>query len=255
MFARFFKNKQQAVQQQEDQRQEDQRQAVQQQAVQQQAVQQQAVQQQAVQQQEDQRQEDQQRADAQKKIEIYKQIIAEKIANDEKFLQDQKELREKAIKSLKQQKELREKATNSFDLEDFYNKIIAVVVKDDKDVKDVIYVNNNYIDYKLITSYKLIEDTSFNENLKRCLIYLHKYDADDDTLSTLNLGKFKQYNYITINEGNDYVSGIEYEIKDNLLELKLEDDNTLSIIPLLFGIIRAFHINNKDKNEGEKNTQ
>jgi hypothetical protein len=72
----------------------------------------------------------------------------------------------------------------------------------------------------------------------------------DSGLSTINLGILKRYDYITINDGNGEVSGIKYTINDN--ENKLKNDNTLAIIPILFGIIVAFYINNKGKSENEK---
>jgi hypothetical protein len=191
---------------------------------------------------------------AQQQIDKYKKIATpEQIEQTEELLQEQK---------------------NSFDLEDFFIKINELM----KILNPIIFNSKNLLEnIDDVITYKLIgnngetieEDISFNNNLKRCFAFLYFIkerkgienpdisslgDLDDilesTKLSNLNLGILKRYNYMTINDGEGEVSGIEYTINEN--ENKLRDDNTLAIIPLLLGIIVAFHINNKDMSEDKK---
>ena len=132
--------------------------------------------------------------------------------------------------------------------------------------KDFIFKNKDKrISYEFIgkEGRQIEEDTNFNDYLKKIFTILYKIndiegiegiEGIEDTLkkSELNLylGLLMRYDYIIINDGEGKVSGIKYTINTNLRNEKY--NYTLAIIPLLLGIIVAFHINNEGKNEGEK---
>jgi phage-related minor tail protein len=167
-----------------------------------------------------------------------------------------------------------------FNFKDFYDIIIKIndemmdlrdkKFKNDEDLEEVISYNLIGNNGKIIDEdipFKLLSKDTFTLLSKIDKIYeidgiedldinffgnLRNLDntLNESGLSTINLGRLMNYNYITINDGNGKVSGIKYTINNNVKENY--DKDRLAIIPLLLGIIVALHINNKDKSEGEK---
>jgi FtsZ-interacting cell division protein YlmF len=202
------------------------------------------------------------------RIEGEAQEKREKDARDKEAERKREEERERFNKLNQSAALINEKFKTNLDFKTFYDIIINInnltkdiIFKEDKDDEDL----KEAISYVLIGNNGEVikEDTSFKLLLKKTFTFLSKIEVKsitgikdlDDTLkdsglSTINLGILKRYDYITINDGNGEVSGIEYTINDN--ENKLKNDNTLAIIPILFGIIVAFYINNKGKSENEK---